>query len=138
MASLSAIREWLSLIASHERELFVCCVRLLIGCAVGSACIVMAQNKLNKGLDHVRACRVLSGVFYEWCLMVDSFVDFKIREGVRHGLYALGRWFQWKNLTFVGRLDTRLIKVIGLLGVALLGADSLEAAVRILELLYSS
>lgn len=132
----NAFRESLVLLATHQRETFVFCVQALVICALGSAVIVMAQNSMMKGVDRIRAVRVFSTVVREWCRMVDSLIEGRIREALRHLGYGIGYWFEWKSLTLVGRLDSRLIACVGGLGVAFLGADSVEAAFRLAELLF--
>jgi hypothetical protein len=128
-------REGLTLFVSHERETFVFALQMLALCGLSSAIIVLAQNRMMTGIDRVRSDRVFAQVVAQWCIACEAARGGRFADAVRHLGTGVLFWFQWKSLTPVGRLDTTLITCVAMVCTAFLGAESLDALLRILELL---
>ncbi|HEX6642147.1 MAG TPA: hypothetical protein VF215_13595 [Thermoanaerobaculia bacterium] len=131
----NALREGLSLVAAQQRDTFVLCIKLLLVCGVVSALIVMAQNSMMTAFQRMRADRAYAQFVFSWRRMFDALLRGRLRRAAHYASEAFLSWFYWKSLTPIGLIDTTLIGSVTSVSVAFLGADLLEAAIHVFELL---
>src|SRR5262245_2755897 len=105
------VRNAMAFFAAYERETLVLCLKFLGGCVFLSPIFVSMQDG-NKGGSHRRRTNLGFARFdSEWRQFFGSLRDGNLKSVPRHLRKTLVNWFNWKKLTPMGALDTKLVTI---------------------------
>lgn len=125
------MRDAISFFAAYERETLILCLKFLASCVVLSPIFVSMQDG-NKGGIHRRRTDLGFAKFdREWRQLIGSLRDKNFRSAPRHLQKMLVNWFNWKKLTPMGALDTKLVTFFAVVTVLLLLVEVVLAFHRI-------